>query len=109
MCRCAQTQTLLFNFTLKFHYTLMYPVDLSGDKMLQCKLNRFRDVLDIYRTAYRELSKGIIQFIYLVEDKTFVGVQIDGFLDAKNPIGAILVQGVESVQHGVELAIIVNY
>jgi len=37
-------------------------------------------------------------------------VHIDGFLNAKNPVGAILVRGgIELVAHGVELAIIVNY
>jgi len=45
-CRCAQTQTLLFNFTLKLPYILLYLVHLSGNKKLQCKLNRFRNVLD---------------------------------------------------------------
>ena len=46
MCRCAQTQTLLFNFTLKLPYILLYLVHLSGNEKLQCILNRFRDVLD---------------------------------------------------------------
>jgi len=52
-CRCAQMQTLLFNFTLKLPYftlnlpyILLYLVHLFGDKKLQCKLNRFRDVVD---------------------------------------------------------------
>ena len=40
-CRCAQTQTLL-----RFPYILLYLVRLSGNKKLQCKLNRFRDVVD---------------------------------------------------------------
>jgi len=44
-CRWTQTQTLLFNFTLKLPYILVYLVHLSGDKKLQCKLNRFRDVV----------------------------------------------------------------
>jgi len=43
-CRCAQTQTLL---RLPFPYILLYLVHLSGNKKLQCKLNRFRDVVDI--------------------------------------------------------------
>ena len=63
--------------------------------------------------AYRELLKGIVQFTCLVRDNTFVVVHIDGlidgFLNAKNPIGTILVRGIESVVHGVESAIIVNY
>jgi len=45
-CRCAQTQTLLFNFALKPPYLLLYLGHLFCDKKLQCKLNRFRDVLD---------------------------------------------------------------
>ena len=43
-CRCAQMQTLLFDFTLKLPYILLY--FLSDDKRLQCKLNTSRDVLN---------------------------------------------------------------
>ena len=46
MCRCAQMQTLLFNFTLKVPYIMIYLVHLFGDKTLQCSLNGFRDVPD---------------------------------------------------------------
>jgi len=53
----------------------------------------------LYRTAYRELLKGIVQFTCLVRDNTFVVVYIDAFLNgslnAKNPVGVILVRGVE--------------
>ena len=44
--RCAQTQTLLFNFQLKVLHSLLYPVHRCGDKKLQCKLNRFRDIFN---------------------------------------------------------------
>jgi len=63
--------------------------------------------------AYRELLKGIVQFTCLVRDNTFVVVHIDafldGFLNAKDPVGVILVRGVELVADGVESAIIVRY
>jgi len=60
----------------------------------------------LYRTAYREFLKGIVQFTCLVRENTFVVVHIDGFLNgclnAKNPVGVILVRGIESVADGVE-------
>ena len=45
-CRCAQTQTLLFNFMLKVLHNLLYPVHLCSDNKLQCNLNRFRDIFN---------------------------------------------------------------
>ena len=56
----------------------------------------------LYRTAYREQLKGIIQFDCLGRDKTFVGVHIDDFLN--NPVGALLVRGIEFVAYGLEFA-----
>ena len=45
-CRCAQMQTLLFKFNLKLPYILLYIVHFCGEKELQLKLYRFRDILD---------------------------------------------------------------
>ena len=45
-CRCAQTQTLLFNFKLKLPYILLHLVHLRGEIKLHLILNRLRDILD---------------------------------------------------------------
>ena len=56
----------------------------------------------LYRTAYRESAKCFGQFDCLGRDNTFVGVHIHDFLN--NPVGALLVRGIEFVAHGLEFA-----
>jgi len=90
-CRCAQMQTLLFNFTLKLPYILLYLVHLSDDKKLKCKLNTFRDVVNTILDGLQRIVERHRSIHLLVRDNTFVVVHIDTFLNgslnAKNPVG----------------------